>query len=137
MNNPYVRQIAGILAGLVVMALTVALAEGLGHALFPPPPGLDITRPEDQARLMEVIPAGAKIAVVIAWLLGAIAGAAVAMAIARTPLAGWVIGLVMGALSLWTTQMFPHPLWMMIAAVVLPLVGVLIAKRLVAKRLLP
>ena len=31
-----------------------------------------------------------------------------------------------------SNQMFPHPLWMMIAAVVLPLVAVLVAKKLVA-----
>lgn len=134
MNNPVVRQFVGVLAGLVVMAITVALAEAAGHAVFPPPAGLDITRPEDQARIMEMIPPGAKIAVIAAWLLGSITGAATAMLIARTPLAGWVIGLVMGALSLWTTQMFPHPLWMMIAAVVMPLIGVLIAKRLIARR---
>ena len=134
MNNPVVRQFVGVLAGLVVMAITVALAEAAGHAAFPPPAGLDITRPEDQARIMEMIPLGAKIGVIAAWLLGSITGAATAMLIARTPLAGWVIGLVMGALSLWTTQMFPHPLWMMIAAVVMPLIGVLIAKRLIARR---
>ena len=135
MKNPVIRQAVGILAGLVVMAVVVALAEGAGHALFPPPDGLDISKPEDQARLMDVIPLGAKIGVVLAWFLGALAGASVAMTIARTPLAGWAIGLVMGALSLFTTQLFPHPLWMMIAAVVLPLVAVLLAKMLVAGRL--
>lgn len=135
MNNPIVRRIAGLVAGLVVMALTVALAEGAGHALFPPPPGLDVTNPDDQARLMAVIPLGAKIAVVVAWFLGALAGSAVAMVVGRTPLLGWAIGLIMGALSLFTTQVFPHPLWMVIAAVVLPLVAVLVAKRLVAGRI--
>jgi hypothetical protein len=39
------------------------------------------------------------------------------------------------ALSLFTTQMFPHPLWMMVAAVALPLAGVLVAKRLASSRL--
>ena len=135
MNNPVIRQAVGILGGLIVMALVVALAEGAGHALFPPPDGLDITNREDQARLMDVLPLGAKIGVVLAWFLGALAGASVAMAIARTPLAGWAIGLVMGALSLFTTQLFPHPLWMMIAAVVLPLVAVVVAKNLLASRL--
>ena len=135
MDNPIVRRIAGLLAGLVVMALTVALAEGAGHALFPPPAGLDVTNPDDQARMMEVIPLGAKIAVVVAWFLGALAGSAVAMMIGRTPLLGWAIGIIMGALSLFTTQMFPHPLWMVIAAVVLPLMAVLVAKKLVAGRI--
>jgi hypothetical protein len=135
MDNPIIRRIAGLVAGLVVMVLVVSLVEGAGHTLYPPPDGLDITRPEDQARLMAVIPLEAKIAVVAAWFLGALAGSAVAMAIGRTPLLGWAIGIIMGALSLFTTQMFPHPLWMMIAAVVLPLVAVLVAKKLVAGRL--
>ncbi len=135
MNNPIVRKVVAVIAGLVVAMLVVMVTEGAGHAIFPPPEGLDITKPEDQARLMEVIPLGAKIAVVVAWFLGAMAGAATAMAVGRHALPGWIVGLVLVALSLFTTQMFPHPLWMMVAAVALPLAGVLVAKRLVASRL--
>ena len=80
MKNPVVSRIVGVIAGLVVAMLVVMAAEGAGHAMFPPPEGLDITRPEDQARLMELIPLGAKIAVVVAWFLGALAGAATALA---------------------------------------------------------
>ncbi|MCB2083561.1 MAG: hypothetical protein KDD90_05855 [Sphingomonadaceae bacterium] len=135
MKNPVVSRIVGVIAGLVVAMLVVMAAEGAGHAMFPPPEGLDITRPEDQARLMELIPLGAKIAVVVAWFLGALAGAATAIAIARHILPGWIVGLVMVALSLVTTQMFPHPMWMIAAAVILPIAGVLAAKRLVTSRL--
>ena len=135
MKNPVVSRIVGVIAGLVVAMLVVMAAEGAGHAMFPPPEGLDITRPEDQARLMELIPLGAKIAVVVAWFLGALAGAATAIAIARHILPGWIVGLVMVALSLVTTQMFPHPVWMIGAAVILPIAGVLAAKQLVSSRL--
>ena len=135
MKNPVVSRIVGVIAGLVVAMLVVMAAEGAGHAMFPPPEGLDITRPEDQAQLMELIPLGAKIAVVVAWFLGALAGAATAIAIARHILPGWIVGLVMVALSLVTTQMFPHPMWMIAAAVILPIAGVLAAKRLVTSRL--
>ena len=135
MKNPVVSRIVGVIAGLVVAMLVVMAAEGAGHAMFPPPEGLDITRPEDQARLMELIPLGAKIAVVVAWFLGALAGAATAIAIARHILPGWIVGLVMVALSVVTTQMFPHPVWMIGAAVILPIAGVLAAKRLVTSRL--
>ena len=76
MKNPVVSRIVGVVAGLVVAMLVVMAVEGAGHAMFPPPEGLDITRPEDQAQLMELIPLGAKIAVVVAWFLGALAGAA-------------------------------------------------------------
>ena len=135
MKNPVVSRIVGVIAGLVVAMLVVMAAEGAGHAMFPPPEGLDITRPEDQAQLMELIPLGAKIAVVVAWFLGALAGAATAIAIARHILPGWIVGLVMVALSLVTTQMFPHPVWMIGAAVILPIAGVLAAKQLVSSRL--
>ena len=135
MKNPVVSRIVGVVAGLVVAMLVVMAVEGAGHAMFPPPEGLDITRPEDQAQLMELIPLGAKIAVVVAWFLGALAGAATAIAIARHILPGWIVGLVMVALSLVTTQMFPHPVWMIGAAVILPIAGVLAAKQLVSSRL--
>ena len=58
-----------------------------------------------------------------------------ARSLGKDAMPGWIVGLVLVALSLFTTQMFPHPLWMMIAAVVLPLVAVLVAKKLVARRL--
>lgn len=135
MNNPIVKRIVATLAGLVVAMLVVMLAEGAGHTMFPPPEGLDIANPDDQARLMEVISLGAKIAVVLAWFLGATAGAATAMAVARNIMPGWAVGLVMAGLSVATTQMFPHPLWMVVAALVLPLVGVLLVKRLMAARI--
>jgi ABC-type xylose transport system permease subunit len=135
MNNPAVRSLLAVLGGLVVAMLVVGLVEGAGHVLWPPPPGLDITRPEDQARLMQAIPLEAKIAVVVAWFLGSLAGAVAAIAIARRVLPAWIVAVAIAGLGLWTTQMFPHPDWMLASAVVLPLVAVLVAKRLMLRRL--
>ena len=135
MDNPMVRNIVAVVVGVVLAGILVALVEGAGHILYPPPEGLDVTDPADQARLMEVIPTGAKIAVVVAWFLGALAGAWTAMRIAGSVMPGWIVGLVMVALSVFTTQMFPHPLWMMVSAYVLPLVAVLVAKQLQGGRL--
>lgn len=135
MSNPTLRIVLAIVGGLVAAIAVVALAEGAGHALFPPPAGLDVTRPEDQARLMEAIPLGAKIAVVVAWFLGSLAGACAAIAISRRVIPAWVVGLTMVGLSLVTTQMFPHPAWMVVAAVVLPMVAVVLAKRMLAARI--
>jgi predicted naringenin-chalcone synthase len=120
MANPIIRRVVGIFAGVVVAGLTVAVLESLGHLLFPPPPGLDITSPADQARLMEVVPLGAKLAVIVAWFLGALAGAWIAVRISRWSPSAWVIAAVMTVLSIPTTQMFPNPLWMVALALVLP-----------------
>lgn len=137
MNNPIVRGIVATLAGLVVAMLVVGLVEMAGHTAFPPPADLDLTKPEDQARLMELVPLGAKIAVVLAWFLGALAGCAVAAWIARTIRPGWIVAGVLVLGGMYTTQMFPHPVWMVVCAVVLPVAGKLLADRLLAARLSP
>lgn len=136
MANPAVRSLLAVIGGLVVAMLVIAGVEALGHALFPPPPDFDLARTADQERLMEALPLEAKIAVVVAWFLGSIAGAAVAIAIARRVLPAWIVGVAIAGLGLWTTQMFPHPDWMLASAVVLPLVAVLVAKRLMIARLI-
>lgn len=135
MDNPALRGVAAVVAGLVVAMLVIGGVEAIGHAMFPPPPGLDLARAEDQARMMEVIPFEAKLLVVVAWFLGSLAGAETAIAIARRVLPAWILGVAIGALGLWTTQLFPHPDWMLASAVVLPLVAVLVAKRLMLRRL--
>ncbi len=135
MANPAIRSLLAVLAGLVVAMIVIAAVEAAGHALYPPPPGLDLARAADQERLMSVLPLQAKIAVILAWFLGALAGAATAIAIGRRVLPAWIVAVAIAGLGLWTTQMFPHPDWMLASAVVLPLVAVLVAKRLMIRRL--
>ena len=135
MNNPAIRSLLAVVAGIVVAMLVIGGVEAIGHAVFPPPPGLDLARAEDQARMMEVSPFEAKLIVVAAWFLGSLAGACAAIAIARRVLPAWIVAVAIGAMGLWTTQLFPHPEWMLASAVVLPLVAVLVAKRLMVGRL--
>jgi hypothetical protein len=137
MDHPIVRSLVALVAGLVVAMVVIAGVEAVGHALYPPPPGLDLARAQDQARMMEALPTEAKVAVVVAWFLGSLAGACAAIAIARRVVPAWIVAVAIAGLGLWTTQMFPHPDWMLASAVVLPLVAVLVAKRLMLRRLAP
>lgn len=130
MENPIVRGLVAVVAGLVAAFAVVFVCEGLGHMFYPPPPGLDINNPDDQKRMMEVIPTGAKVAVVIAWFLGTLAGSLVAVKIGQRPLYAWVIAGITILLSIVTTMMFPHPVWMIVAAVVLPVLAAVLAIRL-------
>ena len=75
MASPAVRNVVATIAGIVVAVTVVFVVEGIGHAIFPPPEGLDLTVAEDRERLMDLVPTGAKVAVVAAWFLGALAGA--------------------------------------------------------------
>lgn len=135
MHNPAIRGLAALVAGLIVAMLVIAGVEGVGHSIFPPPAGLDPMRAEDQARMIELMPMEAKLMVVLAWFLGSLAGACAAIAVSRRVLPAWVLAVAIAGLGLWTTQMFPHPDWMLASAVVLPLVAVLVAKRLMVRRL--
>ncbi|MBL8657386.1 MAG: hypothetical protein JNJ92_08545 [Altererythrobacter sp.] len=135
MDNPAVRSLAAVVAGIVIAMLVIAGVEAIGHAVFPPPPELDLARAEDQARMMEALPPEAKAVVVLAWFLGSLAGACAAIAIARRVVPAWIVAVAIAGLGLWTTQMFPHPDWMLASAVVLPLVAVLVAKRIMLRQL--
>ena len=135
MDNPIVRAVLASIAGIVVAGMVVALVESAGHMIYPPPPDLDLERPEDLARLLEVIPLGAKISVVEAWFLGALAGASVAGWIGRSKKPGWAVAVFMLIASVVTTLMIPHPVWMIVAAAVLPFAGKLLADRLFASRI--
>lgn len=135
MDNPAVRGLLAVIGGLVVAMLVIAGVEAIGHAIFPPPEGLDLNRVEDQRQIMDAMPFEAKLVVVLAWFLGSLAGACAAIAIARRVLPAWIVAVAIACLGLWTTQLFPHPDWMLASAVVLPLVAVLVAKRLMIGRL--
>lgn len=135
MANPAVRSLLAVIAGLLVAMIVIAGVEAVGHAIYPPPADLDITRARDQAQLMELMPLEAKLVVIAAWFFGSLAGAAMAIAIARGVLPAWIVAVAIAGLGLWTTQMFPHPDWMLASAVVLPLVSVLVAKRLMIGRI--
>lgn len=135
MANPALRNIVATIGGIVVAVAGVFVVEGIGHAIFPPPEGLDLAVADDRTRLMELMPMGAKISVAAAWFLGALAGACTAIAASGRVLMAWIVGLVIALAGLWTTQMFPHPDWMLAAAAVLPLVAVLVAKRLMIRRI--
>jgi hypothetical protein len=124
------RMLIGAVAGIVVAFLIVLAVEFVGHAVFPPPAGLDIHDPADQARLMEAMPAAAKAFVLLAWFLGALAGALVANRIAGQRLAGWIVALLVIAGGVATMLMIPHPAWMWAAGIALPLLAGWLAGRM-------
>lgn len=117
------RTLLAVLAGLIVMMLTVAAVEAVGHTLFPPPEGVDFRDPEVLRRLMDTLPAQSLAMVVFGWALGSFAGAYIAARIARVSRlsAAIAIGAVMSLLVIANIVMIPHPVWMILARLALPL----------------
>jgi hypothetical protein len=127
------RILKGIIAGIVAAFLCVFAVEWIGHSLYPPPAGLDVNDPADQARLMEAMPAAAKALVLLAWFAGALAGAWTANRIAGRGIAGWVVALLVIAAGVATMLMIPHPAWMWAGGILLPLLAGWIAHRMAGR----
>ncbi len=133
MSNPLIRNALAVVAGLVAAMIAMAIVQTIGDAVLPPPP--DLASVEDPAQAMELIPVEARIAVALAWFLGALAGACAAIAVSRRVLPAWIVGLLIALLGVWSTRMVPHPDWLLAASAVLPLVAVLFAKWLMIRRI--
>lgn len=127
------RTILAVLAGAVVMWLTIFALEFAGHALFPPPPGLD---PKDPAQLQQVIalmPVGAMAMLVVAWVAGAFTGGYVAARVSQKHKRGAAIAvavLVMLGVCGMIYLVPNHPIWVSALGLLLPIPAALMAVRL-------
>lgn len=154
-----VRPVLALGAGVLVMVVTVALVELIGHLFFPLPREVveasvehvrsvgtgdpiriseaRLARNEAVGRYLHAAPIGATLFVVAAWVAGAaVGGATAALTVRSRPRAFAVaVGLVdaVGILHA-TVSEIDHPLWMPIVGIVASLgasglVGTIVARR--------
>ena len=116
------RAMLGVLAGLVVAWLTVALFQFASVAAYPPPPGLDPRDPQQLQDLIAQAPPLASALVMAGWVLAAFDGGLVAAWIARGR--AWpapVVGLCVMAGVLATAWLVRYPTWILVPMIALPL----------------
>jgi len=129
------RTILGILAGLVVAWLAMTICEFASLFLHRPPAGFDLRDPQALAAHIAAAPLSAMLVVVVGWALAAFVGAWVAARIARhRRAAALVIGLLVLAGVIANIAMIPHPLWMTVAGLALPLPLAWLAARIASPR---
>lgn len=130
------RTILGVVVGLAVAMIVIFLVEGLATAISPPPAGLDLRNEADLARLVEMATPTMKALVVFGWLLASFVGGWVAAKISRahrvTAAIVVGIGIVLGVIL--NATMLPHPLWMTVMGVALPIPLAWFAARLATPR---
>jgi hypothetical protein len=125
------RAILGLVAGFVAAGVAVFAAEMAGHALWPPPAGMDPMDPESIRANVHLVPLQAKIAVVTGWGLAALIGGVVAKLIARTNWSVWVIAALLLAAALYNLTYIPSPIWMWVAGIAIIPIGACAATKLV------
>ena len=133
------RTVLGVVAGLATMFVVILLVEWLGAQAFPPPDGLDMGNPEALATAMAQMPLGALAVIVVAWLLGAFAGGWVAARIAgqHPRVAAVIVALAVVAGVVMMVLSIPHPLWMSMVGLLLPVPMALAGARLARPRATP
>lgn len=129
------RLILGVIIGAIVGALAIFAVEGVGHTIFPPPAGVNLTDPSQLSTVMSSIPVQARIVVALSWFLGALAGASAANLIAgRRAWAGRIITLLILALAIWNMITITHPVWMMVTVVLGIIAAGVLADRAFGRR---
>lgn len=131
------RTILGAVVGLVVAFFTIMLIELASHHVYPPPPGIDPGNTADMARLIGILPFGALLMVVLAWVIGAFDGGFVAAWIARgnRPRIAAIVPalMVMAGVVGMIVAMPAHPAWMSVAGLLLPIPAALFGAALAAR----
>lgn len=115
------RIVLALVAAIVANIAIVGGSEFVIHQLYPPPAGTDLSRPADMAAIVASMALPAKIGVLVAWALGSLAAAWVALTVSRgvrwTAWAAVVLPFAGVAYSLYA---IPHPLWMAIIGLIIP-----------------
>lgn len=110
-------------AGLAAMLLSIFIVEFTGHLIWPPPETLSLAQPDMAASLIQTLPLGAKLVVLLAWGMGALFAGFFSTALARSH-HRWLtlsLGLLLCVLIGVNLTIIPHPLWMSMVAMLLPL----------------
>lgn len=131
--NLTLRNILATLAGLSAASITVVIFEAINGRIFPLPAGLDLTDAAGMRAARASLPLAALVIVAAGWALGAFAGGAVSTLIVRARRSHRA--LVFGVLFLGVTAMnlasLPHPVWMWIVGLLLPVPMSLLGARVV------
>lgn len=107
------RNIVGLLGGLVLGGLVNMGLILLGPSIIPPPPGVDVTNSESIAASMHLFEAKHFIVPFVAHALGVLVGAIAAFFIAASyrPQIAYLVGAVFFAGGIWASMIIPAPTW--------------------------
>lgn len=111
--NPTIRNIIGVVIGIVVGAFVNMNLINMGHSIFPPPPGIDLTTMDGLKNYMPMMGYKDFIFPFLAHALGTMVGAFLAALISATHKMrmAYIVGFFffLGGMSM--IVMVPSPLW--------------------------
>ena len=124
------RLILAVILGPLVGLVVLGAVDGAANTIFPPPPGVNLTDPAAIRAATAILPAGAQVGQVLAWLLGTLAGAWSANLIAgRRALAGRIVSALFLAFAAWTLATTAYPMGTRVGLMIAVLIAALAADR--------
>ena len=107
------RNIVGLLGGLVLGGLVNMGLIMVGPSIIPPPPGVDVTNSESIAASIHLFEAKHFIVPFVAHALGTLVGAMAAFFIAASyrPQIAYLVGVVFLLGGIWASTIIPAPTW--------------------------
>jgi hypothetical protein len=126
----WLRRIAGVIAGMIIAAVLVQVAEMIVHAMHPYPAGMNEHDFAQIKKYVSTLPIDALLLVLAGWLLGTIAGTFTAAKIGATCATAYILGAILFCLGIVNAVIIPQPLWFTIASLVIYVGGAVVGARL-------
>jgi hypothetical protein len=126
------RAVLGIVAGVVAGFVAMVAIAAIGGLIFPSDARVDAIDANQLVAAFPALPMGAKVAIILSWFGGALAGAAVAKRVVGRAWAAWTLAALFALYVLFSVLVLPMPGWLQAVAVLAPLIGGVIGNHLVA-----
>lgn len=128
------RNVLGVVVGVLVGGVTIAMVQMLGHQVYPVTVNIDFNDKEAMATFMQSLPTGSLLFVIVAYIVGSVVAGAVAAFIGRGArvrhaLVAGAFLLIAGIINL---MAIPHPLWFNLLTILVFLPAAWLGGRLVA-----
>ena len=106
--------IAGIVTGFIVIMIT----EAVTHKIYPLPKGFDLSKADDETMkfIMEMLPRGAYLMILLGFALGSFSGGLVSSLLSQKIQQPLIVGLAIMLGGIVNCFMIPHPLWLVITS---------------------
>ena len=113
------RRAGAVIVGMIVAFLIVAGAEGIGHKIYPPPPGTNMQDMAQVKAFVATLPLSVLLIVLTGWLIATFVATWLAARIAGTPIPGYIVGALLLCAGIANAFIIPQPVWFSIASIVI------------------
>ena len=110
--NAFLRNVLATLAASIAAFITIGLLQYLNGLLFPLPEDTDFTDAAVVATIIERLPAGAIVGLLVSYIVGSGVGGAMAAWLGEGLGAAIAVGVVLTLAGFANLASLPHPLWL-------------------------